>query len=70
MNKMIHIPKTPNFLRVEIGSQITTIPISDLDDDELDALAKAWRFALYENRDRTRSKKKRGFFQSTCGEGV
>ncbi len=43
-------PLVPNFLRVEIAGVFQTVSIAEMSDEQLDAIAKDWRFGLYENR--------------------
>jgi hypothetical protein len=52
MRRKIVTPSVPNFIRVEVLRAFFMVPLSEFDDEELDEMAKQWRFALYENRDR------------------
>ena len=54
MKFRIITPMVPNFVRIENMSThvYDSVPLTTLDDDELDEMAEQWRLSLYENRDR------------------
>lgn len=51
-------PSVPNFVSVDVSGTFVARPLSEFNDFELDQIAKEWRFALYDNRERQRRDKK------------
>lgn len=47
---------TPNFVKFLLGSQDKWISIKELSDEDLDELAKEYRFKLYEKREQLKGK--------------
>lgn len=57
MKQTIITPRVPNFIRVQYvsGGNEHTHPLTDFTDEELDEIAKNWRFDLYGNRERQKN---------------
>lgn len=50
MKYTLKVPTIPNFIQAQVGENQLSIPIAELDDEDIDWLAAQWKAELMEAR--------------------